>query len=90
MGLPETLLIVLGAAVLMDLVLGLLLRGALRVKAGSDEPQKPADMLAELEALKGTNAELGQKLAIEQPRASGKRRPGWKPVSRRRGRKLLA
>ena len=70
MGLSETLLIVLGAAVLMALILGLLLRGTLRAKAGSDDPQKAADVLGALETLRSANGELSQKLAIEQFRQS--------------------
>ena len=70
MGLPETLLIVLGAAVLMALVLGVLLRGTLRAKAWSEDPQKAGDLSAELDGLRATNAELCQKLAVEQFRAA--------------------
>ena len=69
MRLPETLLIVLGAAVLMALVLGLLLRSALRAKTGPDDPQTDA-AAAELGTLKAANVELGRKLAVEEFRAS--------------------
>lgn len=64
------MLIVLGAAVLMALVLGLLLRNALRGRSSAGDAQGAAATAAELETLKTANAELGRKLAVEEFKAS--------------------
>ena len=66
MGLPETLLIVLGAALIMALVLGLLLRSMLHGRA---DPHGDI-AVADLEAAKEANADLRRKLAVEEHRSS--------------------
>lgn len=66
MGLPATLLVVFGAAALIAVILGLLLRSLLHGRADSD----PSSVLAELETVKGANADLERKLAVEEHRSS--------------------
>ena len=70
MGLPETLLIVLGAAVLMALVLGMVLRSAVQARPGLPDADAARDVASELDALKANLSEARQKLAVEELRSS--------------------
>lgn len=71
MGLLETLLVGLGAALLVALVLGVLLRSMLRSPSrGMEDSETSQAITKEIETLKATKADLEKRLAVQEFKAS--------------------